>query len=123
MAQTTSNRNTDPDCDFAKNAAVCSRYPNRMILALLKKRLKEAAGSRGVPSNEKGGFPRSISMEELLHRQPILISVITRRKMYCAGCLLAKFHDVNDAAIEHGIDADDLHAELLKAADEGSENE
>jgi hybrid cluster-associated redox disulfide protein len=58
-------------------------------------------------------FARDISMEELLQRFPELLVAINKYKLHCAGCLLARFHNVSDAAIEHGWDEDELTKELI----------
>ncbi len=60
-------------------------------------------------------FDRTTRMDELFRRYPELIPVVARKRMYCVGCLLAPFHDIRDAASEHGIDEDTLYAELLDA--------
>lgn len=54
-------------------------------------------------------------MDELFRRHPELIPVVARKRMYCVGCLLAPFHDIRDAALEHGIDEDALYEELQEA--------
>lgn len=55
-------------------------------------------------------------MDELFRRHPELIAVVARKRMYCVGCLLAPFHDIRDAASEHGIDEDTFYEELMEAA-------
>lgn len=60
-------------------------------------------------------FDKTISMEELMQRFPHLISVMTRNKLYCAGCFLARFHDISDAAFEHGLDEDELYSDFIAA--------
>ena len=58
---------------------------------------------------------RDISMEELQHRYPQVIPVLNRHRMFCVGCLLAAFHDIRDAATEHGLDEEQLYADILTA--------
>ncbi|MCB1387351.1 MAG: hypothetical protein KDJ80_15545 [Nitratireductor sp.] len=58
---------------------------------------------------------RDISMEELQRLYPQVIPVLNRHRMYCVGCLLAAFHDIHDAAVEHGLDEGQLRADILAA--------
>ena len=55
------------------------------------------------------------SMDEILSSHPEAIAVMQRHRMLCVGCLLAPFHDIGDAAREHGIDADDLYSDIMTA--------
>lgn len=75
-------------------------------------------------ANKKRGstFDKTISMEELMQRYPHLISVITANKLYCAGCFLARFHDISDAAFEHGLDEDELYSDFIAAAKNGDDD-
>jgi len=60
---------------------------------------------------------RDISMEDLQHRYPQVIPVLNRHRMFCVGCLLAAFHDIHDAAIEHGLNEERIYADILAAID------
>lgn len=51
-------------------------------------------------------------MDILMAENPQTVSVLLKYKMHCVGCLLAPFHSVADAAMEHGINEDDLIAAL-----------
>lgn len=56
-----------------------------------------------------------MTMDEILTNHPEVIAVMNRHGMLCVGCLLAPFHDAWDVAREHGLDRDDLYAEILEA--------
>lgn len=58
-------------------------------------------------------FDRHVTMEMLLNDHPELIPLMTRRGLHCVGCLLAPFHDITDAAFEHGQNEDELYEALL----------
>ena len=62
------------------------------------------------------GFPRETTMDVLIRMYPSVIPVIHRHGLYCVGCLLAPFHDVRDAAVEHDVDEEILYRELVIAA-------
>lgn len=69
-----------------------------------------------APHVRKSSIPeigRGISMEELQRLYPQVIPVLNRHRMYCVGCLLAAFHDIRDAAIEHDLDEDRLYSDIL----------
>jgi hybrid cluster-associated redox disulfide protein len=70
-----------------------------------------------MTANEKQeGFPRETTMDVLIRMYPSVIPVMHRHGLYCVGCLLAPFHDVRDAAVEHEVDEDILYRELVIAA-------
>lgn len=69
-----------------------------------------------MPSfTKQSAFGRNTSMEDIMLRFPELITIIEQNKLHCAGCFLARFHDVSDAAFEHGLDEDKLYNELIAA--------
>lgn len=55
----------------------------------------------------------NITMEELQRLYPQVIPVLNYHRMYCVGCLLAAFHNIHDAAFEHGLDEDQLYKDIL----------
>ena len=59
----------------------------------------------------------NITMEELQRLYPQVIPVLNRHRMFCVGCLLAAFHDIHDAAIEHGLNEERIYADILAAID------
>lgn len=54
----------------------------------------------------------STAMDEVMASSPDAIKVVLENKMYCAGCFLASFHTVSDAAFEHDLDEDMLLKQL-----------
>lgn len=75
----------------------------------------EPGNNTSTQTDKKLVFDKNISMEELLRRFPKLLTIITHNKLLCAGCFLARFHDISDAAFEHGLDEDKLYGELIAA--------
>lgn len=56
-----------------------------------------------------------LSLEELLKTWPQLTPVFFRHKMLCVGCLVARFHTVQDACIAYGLCIDAFYVELAQA--------
>ena len=55
----------------------------------------------------------SITIDDLIRRHPSTARVFVTHKMRCAGCLLAPFMTVNEAAGEYGLDPALLSHELM----------
>lgn len=46
----------------------------------------------------------------IMDRWPETIAAFIDMHMHCVGCPIAMFHDLPEAAFEHGLDAEDLEA-------------
>ncbi len=57
----------------------------------------------------------TLDVDALMHRWPGTIRVFVRRRMLCPGCAFAKFHSIEDACQEHGLDLAALLSELAAA--------
>ncbi len=66
-----------------------------------------------------GQIKRQMTMDVVLAKWPEVIPVLLKNRMHCVGCLLAPFHDITDAAIEHGLDEDKLFEEFQDIAASG----
>lgn len=53
-----------------------------------------------------------MSMDIVMENYSHSISVLQQNKMHCIGCPLAPFHNIEDAAMEHGLDAKTLLNQL-----------
>lgn len=55
---------------------------------------------------------RDTPMDIAMAENPRSMVILLEYKIHCVGCMLAPFHSVADAAIEHDIDEDELLAIL-----------
>jgi hybrid cluster-associated redox disulfide protein len=51
-------------------------------------------------------------LDDLMRSHTATIPVFIRRRMMCVGCPVVRLHDVREACREHGIELDELLAEL-----------
>ena len=56
-----------------------------------------------------------MTMDAIMAEMPEVIPVLIKYRVLCIGCLLTPFHDVSDAAREHGIDEQELLGALQLA--------
>ena len=64
---------------------------------------------------EKIKINPNITVAELVKTHPEVIPIFIRRHMICAGCNMAAFETVQDAARIYGINPDIFLGELVKA--------
>ncbi len=65
-------------------------------------------------------FHEDMTMDAVMRTWPATIRVILDRRLLCAGCPIAPFHTVVDAAREHGVEQSSLVGELLATTRRGS---
>ena len=63
---------------------------------------------------------KDMNITEIVYQHPEVIPVFQRYGMGCVGCMAARFEDVSQGAQVHGIDADQLVADLNAAIDAGA---
>lgn len=51
-----------------------------------------------------------LSLSDIMERWPETIGSFLRCKMFCVGCVFARFCTVADACCEHDVDEDDFRA-------------
>lgn len=56
-----------------------------------------------------------IDVDSLMRRRPGAIGVFVRRRMLCPGCAFARFHTIEDACQDYGVDLDAFLNELADA--------
>ena len=56
-----------------------------------------------------------ILVSEILSDHPQTVSVFLKYEMLCVGCLVAPFHTVEDACLEHNLEARALRRDLTAA--------
>ncbi len=61
---------------------------------------------------KKNNIERHTTMDTIMTNSPEVISILLQNKMHCVGCLLASFHDLADAAVEHELDENELIRQL-----------
>jgi hydrid cluster protein-associated redox disulfide domain len=62
---------------------------------------------------------KSMSIMEVVQKYPKTIEVFRNYGLGCLGCAAARFENIEQGALAHGIDADALVADLNKATQEG----
>jgi hybrid cluster-associated redox disulfide protein len=60
-----------------------------------------------------------LPLDEVITRWPETVKVFLDYQVLCVGCLVAPFHTVSDACMEHGLDEASFRADLRQAV-EGS---
>ena len=68
-------------------------------------------------------MPRDIDelpLEEIMRRWPATLEVFMAWKLRCIGCPIADFHQLSDAAAEHGYALGDLRFAVLLATGDSS---
>jgi hybrid cluster-associated redox disulfide protein len=67
--------------------------------------------------NDKGGFPmaqvtKNTMIGELLQIDPNIAPVLLNIGMHCLGCPSSQMETIEEAAMVHGIDPDELIADI-----------
>ena len=57
----------------------------------------------------------SLLVSDVLTKYPQTAQVFLNHQMLCVGCLVAPFHTLADACLEHGLDEDVFLADLTRA--------
>jgi hybrid cluster-associated redox disulfide protein len=55
-------------------------------------------------------------VDDVMNRSPATIRVFIEFEMRCVGCPIARFHTVDDACREHGVDRDAFFKALSACA-------
>jgi hybrid cluster-associated redox disulfide protein len=56
-----------------------------------------------------------MSMDEMMRRWPATVHVAINHRLLCVGCPIGPFHNIADAAREHGLDEAMLRREFEAA--------
>lgn len=65
-----------------------------------------------APKNVGHNITMDMTMDIIISDNIWVIKVLQHNNMHCIGCPLAPFHNVKDAAYEHGLDKDKLLKQL-----------
>lgn len=60
-------------------------------------------------------FHGDMSVDAIMRAQPETIAIFLRNRMHCVGCVLAPFHTLEYAALEHDLDAETLARQITEA--------
>lgn len=62
---------------------------------------------------------RNFLVSDVLSEYPKTLPVFLKYEMLCVGCLVAPFHTIEDACLEHNLDEDAFLQDLMVAIAEG----
>lgn len=62
---------------------------------------------------------KDMSIIEVVQKYPKTVEVFRNYGMGCLGCAAARFENIEQGALAHGIDVDALIADINKAVDAG----
>ena len=65
--------------------------------------------------NRMSLIDKTILISEILAKYPQTAQVFLKYQMHCVACLVAPFHTLADACLEHGLDEDAFRADLTRA--------
>jgi len=63
----------------------------------------------------RANFHGDMSVDAIMRARPETIAVFLRNRMHCVGCVLAPFHTIGYAALEHDLDAEVVSREIMEA--------
>jgi len=58
---------------------------------------------------------RDMSITDVVEKYPQTIEVFIKHGMHCFGCMAARFENIEQGALAHGIDVDKLMEDLNKS--------
>lgn len=64
---------------------------------------------------------KSMTITEIVEKYPETFEVFISHGMHCIGCLAAEFENVEEGALVHGIDVDELIKDLNAVINETNE--
>ena len=66
---------------------------------------------------------RDMAIGEVVQKHPETIEVFLQHGLFCLGCAAANFEDIEQGAMAHGIDVENLMTDLNAAVqEEGEQN-
>lgn len=57
---------------------------------------------------------KEMSITEVVEKYPDSVEVFVKHGMHCFGCMAARFENIDQGALAHGIDVDKLIEDLNK---------
>jgi hybrid cluster-associated redox disulfide protein len=63
---------------------------------------------------------KDMTISEVVQKYPFSVPVFLKHGLFCFGCAVARFENLEQGATAHGIDPDALVADLNKAVEENA---
>ena len=63
-------------------------------------------------------FSKDSKLSEIIEKAPEKVDILLEAGMHCIGCMASQFETLEEACMVHGIDVDELVAELNKDEEE-----
>ena len=63
-------------------------------------------------------FSKDSNLSEIIEKAPEKVDILLKAGMHCIGCMASQFETLEEACMVHGIDVDELVAELNKDEEE-----
>lgn len=64
-----------------------------------------------------------MTIQEVVEKNPETIRVFMEHGLHCVGCAVARFENIEQGALAHGIDVDALIRDLNAKVGEGAQEE
>ena len=58
---------------------------------------------------------KDMSITDIAEKHPETVEVLLKHGMHCFGCMAARFENIEQGALAHGIDVDQLMKDLNEA--------
>jgi len=58
---------------------------------------------------------KDMSITDIVNKYPDTVEVLLKAGMHCFGCMAARFENIEQGALAHGLDVDKLIEDLNKA--------
>ena len=75
-----------------------------------------------MESTQAGPIKRTMPIGDVVQNHPETIPVFLRHGLMCFGCAIARFENVEQGAMAHGIDVDALMTDLNAAVTGAAES-
>jgi hybrid cluster-associated redox disulfide protein len=59
---------------------------------------------------------REMTIEEVMRRYPETIEAFEQHGLRCSGCCVSSYENIEEGALSHGVDIEELLVELNRAA-------
>ncbi len=66
---------------------------------------------------------KHMTIQEVVEKNPETIRVFMEHGLHCVGCAVARFENIEQGALAHGIDVDALVKDLNARVGEGGQEE
>ena len=63
-------------------------------------------------------FSKDSNLSEIIEKAPEKVNILLEAGMHCIGCMASQFETLEEACMVHGIDVEELVAELNKDEEE-----